>query len=139
MQAQHQRFEIGVKAVIVQDGRVLLLKRRDFQTWDMPGGRINEGETVGQALAREVCEELPGGQCQTSRHIVHAEMADFVLPNGLRLMLLFFRVDAALPNDLQASAEHDELRWARASDLEPLAVAPHFTRAALMALATGAF
>ncbi len=49
-------FYLGVKAVIRDPaGRVLLLKAKDY--WDLPGGRLQAGETEAEALSREVTEE----------------------------------------------------------------------------------
>lgn len=49
-------FYLGVKAVIRDEmGRVLLLKAKDY--WDLPGGRLQAGETEAEALSREVSEE----------------------------------------------------------------------------------
>ena len=54
---KEQLFQVGVKALIEDEvGRVLLLKNRDF--WDMPGGRMDQGEDVRQALERELTEEI---------------------------------------------------------------------------------
>lgn len=53
-------FYLGVKALIRNNlGQVLLLQIRKGERtyWDLPGGRINEGEQALEALAREVNEE----------------------------------------------------------------------------------
>lgn len=52
------RVRIGV-GVIVRDRRgwILLEKRCDCSLWGLPGGRIEPGESVSQAAAREVKEE----------------------------------------------------------------------------------
>jgi 8-oxo-dGTP diphosphatase len=51
---------VGVGAVIVEDGRVVLVKRR-FEPlagqWSLPGGRLELGETLEAGLAREMAEE----------------------------------------------------------------------------------
>ena len=47
----------GSSAVVVSDGQVLLIKRRDVEVWALPGGAINSGESTAQAAIREVKEE----------------------------------------------------------------------------------
>jgi len=39
------------------DGRVLLVRRKDDGNWELPGGRVEIGETVASAAVREVAEE----------------------------------------------------------------------------------
>jgi len=57
-------FNIGIKGVIIKDNKVLLLRanaatgRKDI--WEMPGGRIDKGETITQTLVRELKEEVTG-------------------------------------------------------------------------------
>lgn len=53
--------EVAVDAVIVENGNVLLVLRdhdpfRGF--WVLPGGHVEENETVEQAVIREVKEEV---------------------------------------------------------------------------------
>ena len=51
-------FRIGVFALIFDDeGRILLGHRRDVDWWNLPGGGMEVGETVDEALCREVREE----------------------------------------------------------------------------------
>jgi ADP-ribose pyrophosphatase YjhB (NUDIX family) len=47
----------GVAAVIFDDGRVLLQRRDDTRRWGLPGGGVEPGESVRQAVIREVHEE----------------------------------------------------------------------------------
>ncbi|OCB96247.1 8-oxo-dGTP diphosphatase [Bacillus amyloliquefaciens] len=48
----------GAFVIIQNDGRdILLVKRKDVPLWDLPGGRIAEGETPEAAAIREACEE----------------------------------------------------------------------------------
>jgi 8-oxo-dGTP diphosphatase len=52
---------VGVAAVVLRDERVLLVKRGKSPgkgEWSLPGGLVELGETVIQALHRELSEEL---------------------------------------------------------------------------------
>jgi mutator protein MutT len=54
------RPELAVGAVVVHDGRLLVVRRGRGPAvgkWSVPGGRIEPGETVRSAVAREVAEE----------------------------------------------------------------------------------
>ncbi len=60
----NRTLQVGVKAVIRDDdGRMLLVKRaRPYESetevmWEIPGGRIDIGETTTAALKREIKEE----------------------------------------------------------------------------------
>jgi ADP-ribose pyrophosphatase YjhB (NUDIX family) len=47
----------GACALVVDDARVLLQRRADSGNWSMPGGVMEIGETMAQAVVREVAEE----------------------------------------------------------------------------------
>lgn len=50
-------FRVSVWAIIFEGNRVLLAHRRDIDWWNLPGGGMEAGETVEQALRREILEE----------------------------------------------------------------------------------
>ncbi|MDQ3152983.1 MAG: NUDIX domain-containing protein [Actinomycetota bacterium] len=49
-------FPVSIKGVVVRDGRVLLLENERAE-WELPGGRIELGETPQQCVSREIAEE----------------------------------------------------------------------------------
>lgn len=55
-----ERPIVGVGGVIINDGRVVLIRRR-FEPlagqWSLPGGTVDVGETLEAATAREMLEE----------------------------------------------------------------------------------
>jgi 8-oxo-dGTP diphosphatase len=52
--------QIAVGAVVVSDGRLLMIRRSKDPgagLWSLPGGRVEHGEYLADALRREVAEE----------------------------------------------------------------------------------
>jgi mutator protein MutT len=81
-----------VAAVIERDGRVLICQRkrgsRHARKWEFPGGKVEPGERLAEALARELHEELA----------IVARIGDQIgqhevqYPKGPLIRLHFFRV-----------------------------------------------
>ncbi len=58
--APHGRPVVAVSALVVDDDRLLLVRRGPGPaggTWALPGGRVEAGETVAEAVVRELEEE----------------------------------------------------------------------------------
>lgn len=57
-----KRIHVAAAVIRGTDGRVLIARRADSQhqggLWEFPGGKVEEGEAVQAALARELQEEL---------------------------------------------------------------------------------
>lgn len=49
---------VGTAGAIVRDNRILLVRHRDKHLWQVPGGLLELGESVEEALEREIEEEL---------------------------------------------------------------------------------
>ena len=60
--AERTPVEVAVGVLIDADGRFLLTSRPDGKVyagyWEFPGGKLEAGETVEQALRRELHEEI---------------------------------------------------------------------------------
>ena len=58
MDIQPARHSVSVSGVIPDDrGRVLLIRRRDNQHWEPPGGVLELNESIHDGLRREIREE----------------------------------------------------------------------------------
>ncbi len=61
MRKYPERPLVGVGAVIIRDGKILLVKRANEPNrgrWSVPGGLVRSGERLKDALKREIREEL---------------------------------------------------------------------------------
>lgn len=60
---ENKPLQIACGALIIKDKRILLAKRSNYTPafpgyWGFPGGRAEKGETLEQAVIREVKEEV---------------------------------------------------------------------------------
>jgi len=53
----HPLHILAVAGLVRKDDKVLLVYSEKKQDWEFPGGQVEEGETVTQALQREILEE----------------------------------------------------------------------------------
>lgn len=108
---------VVVGAAVVRDGR-LLAQQRAFPAeaaglWELPGGRVEPGESDAEAVRRECVEEL-GVDVVVGDRVG----ADVPLPNGMVL-----HVYAATLRDAEAeprAVEHRALRWLPAAELREI-------------------
>jgi len=86
------RPSIGVGAVLIHEGRVLLIRRGKEPLrgrWVVPGGTVELGETLEQALVREIEEET--GLVVRPREVV--AVFDRILRDGDRVAYHYVIVD----------------------------------------------
>ncbi len=64
-----ERAPLVLAQAVIRDGsRVLLAVRSDLWGWELPGGTVEPGESVENALRREVLEET-GLEIDVDRHV----------------------------------------------------------------------
>ena len=74
-------LRLGVYAIIVDNGRVLLVKMRHSEKYHLPGGGVHVGERMLDALRREVGEET-GIEVEVERFAHFEELFFYYDPSG---------------------------------------------------------
>jgi 8-oxo-dGTP pyrophosphatase MutT (NUDIX family) len=117
-----KQFNVGIKGVVTRsDGSVLLLKKNQEKPfWEVPGGRIDNDESIEQTLERELHEELPGSTNIEVKRILCAHRLPHDIAKDLSLMLIYFEVRVDLPDPIEISDEHSEYVWVTSLDELPL-------------------
>ena len=104
---------VVVGVAVVAHGRVLAARRtRPAEAtgrWELPGGKVEPGETLSEAAVRELREELGCAVTVTGRMDGSARIRP-----GLVLQVLVARLDSGDP----VPDEHDVLRWLGPEDLD---------------------
>ncbi len=105
---------VGVGAVIVENGKILLVKRANEPNkgkWSVPGGLVRSGEKLKEALKREIREEL-GVEIETG-DVAWVTDEIYFDRNGrveyhYIVIDLFARIVDGVP---KAMSDADEVRW----------------------------
>jgi 8-oxo-dGTP diphosphatase len=114
--AQVASRPVVVATAVVRDGAVLVAQRsRPAELagrWELPGGRVEDGESEADAVVRELREELGVEVRVTGRLGTDLPLADVLL----RVHTAELAPGSPEPRPL----EHAALRWVRAADVADL-------------------
>lgn len=103
---------VGVGAVIVEQDQILLLKRLkepEAGCWSIPGGAVDFGETIEDAIKRELKEELAVDieiitLLGVTNHILPEAETHWVSP------VFFAKIISGNPKIMEDD-KHSDLRW----------------------------
>lgn len=103
---------VAIRVILYRQGRVLLLRRtahgRDAGKWELPGGKVEEGQFFHDALKREVKEE-------TGLMISPRSLSFFTFVSSQRslgqYLELIVECSKFFGERPKISSEHSEFRW----------------------------
>jgi ADP-ribose pyrophosphatase YjhB (NUDIX family) len=81
---------LGAIVAVIEGDRVLLTRRHDFEVWCLPGGHVDDGESLAGAAMREVREET--GLAVELTHLVGVYSKPGLFGGTLHLVLFAGRV-----------------------------------------------
>jgi ADP-ribose pyrophosphatase YjhB (NUDIX family) len=118
-----ERPMVGVGGVVVQDGRVLVIRRAHAPLageWSIPGGLLELGEKLREGCAREVLEET-GLTVEVGEAL---EVFDSIFPDAEgRTQYHYVLIDflcRPIGGTLRAADDAADVRWCTSEELDTL-------------------
>ncbi|WP_406242551.1 NUDIX hydrolase [Tissierella carlieri] len=103
-------FQIRVTGLLIENGKILLVNQKvsSSRSWSLPGGRLEQGETIEEGIVRELYEET-GLNVKIIKLLYICEKTD-VTPPLLHITFMLERVcgEIKLPtNEYDKNPIHD--------------------------------
>ena len=116
---------VGVSALVIHKDKVLLVRRGkdpDKGRWSIPGGVIETGETIENALKREIFEEC-GVKIRVKKllNVVEKIFFDSQEKPEFHYLVLSYLADY-LEGDIRPASDVLDVKWVGKEDIEKLDV-----------------
>ena len=116
--------QLAVGSVVVKDNALLMVRRGGGPgrgLWSLPGGRVERGEYISDALAREVKEE-------TGVDIAPGELIGIfeIVGDDHHYVVLDFAGDPLSESEPTAAGDAAEARWVPLKEVASLECTPRF-------------
>ena len=110
-----------MRAVILKDDKVLLIREgnaygggTNHGKYDFPGGKVHVGETVIDAINREV-EEESGMKVIVKNPFFVDEWRPIIKDEQIQIIGIFFLCEA-ISEEVKLGTDHDDYQWVSVSE-----------------------
>lgn len=118
MNSNEKRYpKVGVAAIVIKDGKVLIGKRREEYgrgTWALPGGRLEFGESFEECAGREVKEEAG---VTIGNAIFVCAINDFLSDLAKHYVTIYMKADYLSGEPTAVDGEFETWEWRDWDDL----------------------
>lgn len=113
--AFEDKFRLSSHAVITNDKHQVLLLKASYGdgNWGLPGGALDPGETIHEALVRECLEEIG---CE----IVTRYLSGVYYHSAYNSQAFIFRCEIAHESAIKLSREHTEYKYSSIDSMLPV-------------------
>jgi 8-oxo-dGTP diphosphatase len=109
-------FIVAACALVTNAAGEILMVRTRKRGWEIPGGQVEQGETLTDAAVRETQEEAGVA--------IKIKAMGVVQSNLTRNLLVFSFLAEYISGELATSSETPEVRWAKRDEVLPLITHP---------------
>jgi 8-oxo-dGTP diphosphatase len=108
-----------VAAIIIRNSRLLICQRRRDKAfplkWEFPGGKVEAGESLTDALTREILEELDV-KIEIGREVYRAQHRYAELSSPIELVFYFAKITGELAS-FDVSGAFNKVAWVTPAEL----------------------